>query len=90
MAAYLEFPGIAGKKITKITVTTSSSGGGSIVFNVFDTSGTAVSKGQTTASSTEHEFEFVISSPVTAAPYRVSSKTNGKNLQVKKVVVSYL
>ena len=90
VAAYLEFPGIDGKKITKITVTTSSSGGANIAYNIFDTSGNAVSTAQTTSTSTEHEFEFIISSPVTAASYRVSSKTNGKNLQIKKVVVSYL
>ena len=89
LAAYLEFPGIEGKRITKIVVTTSSSGGGNIAYNVFNTSGTEVSAAQTTSASTEHEFEFTISSPVTAAAYRVSSKTNNKNLQIKKVVVSY-
>ena len=89
VAAYLEFPGIAGKKITKITVTTSSSGGASIAINIFDTSGNAKSSAQTTASSTEHVFDFDITSPAVNTPYRVSSKTNNKNLQIKKVVVTY-
>ena len=89
IAAYLEFPARSGYKITKIVATTSGGIGGSIAVNVFNASGSAMSTAINTVTQTSKELSFTLSNPAENTAYRLSSKTNGKNLQFYSVVVTY-
>jgi len=88
-SAYLEFPAMEGYKLTSVIATTSSGVAGSVAVNIFASDGTAMSTAVNTTGSTEKALEFSLKDPVANTAYRLSSLTNGKNLQFFSVELTY-
>lgn len=89
--AYLEFPVIAGKKLTKVHLTMGQGGGKSIVIDIYDAAGNAVSDGAyttQTGNGTEYDHEFAVTGQNDTA-YRLSTKTSGKNLQIAEIELTF-
>ena len=94
--AYLQFPVIAGKKLTKVKLTMGQQGGKDIILDIFDAAGESVSDGSyktltgspSGGTPTEYSHEFIIAG-VNDTAYRLASMTNGKNLQIAEIVLTY-
>lgn len=87
--AYLEFPAIEGKKLIQVGVTNASGCAGSVSLNIFTTTWTAISTSQSTVNGSKTELTFELSNPVANTAYRLAASTNGKNLQLDNIVLTY-
>lgn len=84
--AYLEFPAVAGYKLTKVVYTVGANAAANFNVNVFATDGTKMGTDTNVVKGAALTFEF--DGAVNTA-YRFGSLTNGKNFQVSSITLTY-
>lgn len=88
--AYLGFPAIKGKKLTKVEATTTSGVAGSVKVNIYNASWAEKSESVTTVSNTKDTFTFNLTGTAANTEYRLAAGTTGKNLQFDNIVLTYV
>ena len=85
--AYLEIPAKEGYAITNITIHSGGSMATGVSCNIYSTTGTAMSTAVTPGKGVDVSYDLTSSQANT--PYRFSSLTSGKNIQLYSLTVTY-
>lgn len=86
--AYIAFPTIEGKKLTKVVATTTATGG-AVKINIFNKNWEAQSTECTTVNSSKQSFTFVLEASYANTEYRLAVAENNKNLQLDNIILTY-
>ena len=84
--AYLEFPAVAGYKLTKVVYTVGANAAANFNVNIFAADGTKMGTDTNVVKGAELTFEI---DGAVNTPYRFGSLTSGKNFQVSGITLTY-
>ena len=84
--AYLEFPAVAGYKLTKVVYTVGANAAANFNVNIFAADGTQMGTDTNVVKGAELTFEI---DGAVNTPYRFGSLTSGKNFQVSGITLTY-